>query len=416
MIQRLPVHFTAMPSKVVLLYFDLAENRIKDLIQKISQLTDIECETLWLETKDLFEKRHRSFIEKLHQHVEMAGVKLGRPIDFLGNRKNLLGAFLSKEYSTQSAALLNPSIVLHPNQSDLKSGSFRFIMSLRATGEGHISSITFKEGVMDRYTTITLNPENDWQSTGQVNQDPALTDNESYRINFSSEIPISERILFPHTPNECAGMEDLRLVRFTDENTTQYLGTYTAYDGKHIRSKLLMTDHFHQFNIRALKGSAIQGKGIAIFPRKIKGQYVAIGRQDGVNMTLIQSPDLFTWNHSQLLQRPQAPFEYIQIGNCGSPIETAEGWLVLTHAVGPLRRYVLGVTLLDLDDPRKVIKTLRRPLMSPLETERDGYVPNVLYTCGWLLHHDHIMIPYAMSDAACSFAKIGIENLLETLL
>ena len=195
-----------------------------------------------------------------------------------------------------------------------------------------------------------------------------------------------------------------------------YLGTYTAYDGKKIQSKLLITDQFQQFNIHTLKGSAIQGKGMAIFPRKIKGQYTAIGRQDGVNMTLMQSQDLLSWDKMQLLQAPRAPFEYVQMGNCGSPIETPEGWLLLTHAVGPVRRYVLGATLLDLEHPNKIIKTLNWPLMSPLEAEREGYVPNVLYTCGWLQHHDHIIIPYAMADSACSFAKIGIHMLVETLL
>lgn len=416
MLQRLPIQFTTMPAKVVLLYFDLAENRLKELIKKISELSDTECGKLWKETRDLFEKRHRDFNQTLDRHIDLAEKKLGHKIDISGRRKNLLGAYISKEYSTQSAALFNPSIVLHPNQDDLKSGSARFILSLRSTGEGHISSITFKEGVIDRHTAIYFHPETGWQNTGNLNNAIDANENGCYQINFPSETPISERVLFPQTPDESMGMEDLRLVRFTEGEKIMYLGTYTAYDGKKIQGKLLTTEHFQQFDIQTLQGSAILGKGIAIFPRKINGQYTAIGRQDGVNMTLMQSKDLLIWDNMQLLQVPKAPFEYIQIGNCGSPIETPEGWLLLTHAVGPLRRYVLGVTLLDLEHPNKIIKTLNWPLMSPLESEREGYVPNVLYTCGWLQHHDHIIIPYAMADSACSFAKIGIHTLVETLL
>ena len=235
-------------------------------------------------------------------------------------------------------------------------------------------------------------------------------------MNFPSEIPVSERILFPQTASESMGMEDLRLVRFSNGGNHTYLGTFTAYDGKNIQSKLLKTDDFKDFEIHALRGSAIQGKGIAIFPRKINDLYVATGRQDGVNMSIMFSEDLLQWDHYEILQRPEAPHELVQLGNCGSPIETSKGWLLLTHAVGPMRRYVLGVSLLDLEHPEKLINKLTLPLMAPTDTEREGYVPNVLYTCGWLAHQQTIIIPYATSDAACSFAKISIQELLETLL
>ncbi|MBK8505928.1 MAG: glycosidase [Saprospiraceae bacterium] len=353
MIQRIPIQFTATPSKVVLLYLDLSERRTNELIQKIAELTDSECDKIWMETKGLFEKRHRDFTQRINQHVDLVEEKLGQEVKFFGTRKNLLGAYVSKEYSTQAAALFNPSIVLHPVQNDLKPGSARFIMSLRSTGEGHISSITFKEGLIDQHFDISFDPASDWQSTGKIESDPESFDSENYRVIFPSQIPLSERVLFPQTQDESMGMEDLRLVRFSDGDNSTYYGTYTAYDGKNIRSKLLQTDQFREFSINTLKGSAIEGKGIAIFPRKIRGQYAAIGRQDGVNMTLMFSNDLLQWDNQQPLQTPKAPFELVQIGNCGSPVETPEGWLLLTHAVGPMRRYVLSATLLDLDDPQK---------------------------------------------------------------
>ncbi len=300
MIHRLPFQFTATPLKVILLYLDLSESRIDQLIQQISQLSDEQSEILWKETKDLFEQRHRDFTKKLDQHVGLIQEKIGQPVILTGTKRKLLGAYVTKEYSTQSAALFNPSIVVHPNQDNLL-GATRFIMSLRATGEGHISSISFKEGVIDSDDQITFLPDSKWQTTGAIQYSGDLISDEQYKVNFPSEIPISERTLFPQAPSESMGMEDLRLVRFSNGGSHTYLGTFTAYDGKNIQSKLLKTDDFKDFEIYPLRGTAIQGKGIVIFPRKINDRYVATGRQDGVNMSIMFSEELLQWDHFEIL-------------------------------------------------------------------------------------------------------------------
>ena len=233
----------------------------------------------------------------------------------------------------------------------------------------------------------------------------------SYKVRFTHGIPLAERTIFPYAADELNGMEDVRLVQIEDG----YLGTFTAYDGKRIQSKVFHTGDFEEFAIHNLSGNAVAGKGIAIFPRKVNGKYVALGRQDGYSLTVMYSDSWLEWNDAQPLFGPSYAWDATQIGNCGSPIETPDGWLVITHGVGPMRRYTLGIALLDLEDPGRVIRYLDQPIMEPNETEREGYVPNVLYTCGWMKHNDHILMPYAMSDSACGFALLEIQSLLDEL-
>ena len=414
MIDRLPNQFTADPTKVLLQFFDLNYDRIELLLKNMHEMPDEIAKSTWQQTLELFSHRHRDYIQKLDFHVQKVEHIIQAKIDLSSVKRSLLGAYLSKEYSTQSAALFNPSIVLHPNQEGLQKGAIRFLLSLRSTGEGHISSISFKEGILDENGHIEFAHQSRWQSTGEILNAP-VDGGESYQVTFSENIPGNERVLFPVSPHESMGMEDLRLVRFSNEGAHRYIGTYTAYNGRSIQSKILQTDDFISFELQSLTGNASRGKGIAIFPRKIRDKYVAIGRQDGVNMSIMYSDKLTHWDTAKLLQAPTEPHEFIQLGNCGSPIETARGWILLTHAVGPMRRYVLGVSLLDLEHPEKIIAKLTLPLLSPIESEREGYVPNVLYTCGFIRHQDILLIPYAMSDASCGFASVSVNELLDQL-
>ncbi len=414
MIDRLPTQFTADPTKVLLQFFDLNYDRIELLLKNMHDMPDEIAKRTWQQTLELFSHRHRDYIQKLDFHVQKVEHIIQAKIDLSPVKRSLLGAYLSKEYSTQSAALFNPSIVLHPHQEGLEKGAIRFLLSLRSTGEGHISSISFKEGILDENGHIEFAHQSRWQSTGEISNAP-VDDGESYQVTFSENIPGNERVLFPVSPHESMGMEDLRLVRFSNEGAHRYIGTYTAYNGRSIQSKILQTDDFLSFELQSLTGNASRGKGIAIFPRKIRDKYVAVGRQDGVNMSIMYSDKLTHWDTAKLLQAPTEPHEFIQLGNCGSPIETARGWILLTHAVGPMRRYVLGVSLLDLEHPEKIIAKLKLPLLSPIESEREGYVPNVLYTCGFIRHQDILLIPYAMSDASCGFASVSVNELLDQL-
>ena len=415
-IKRLPVHFDADPKKVILLYLDPGESeRLGRFSKFVNEMSDDEAAKFYKETTTLFSHRHRKLNETLIEHAQRGLSSLNESFDFSEIQQLVFGSLLTKEYSTESAALFNPSIVEHPDQTGLAAGETRFVLSLRSVGEGHISSVGFMEGVIDGSNHIRFTFQGPWRTPG-VKSVPKGGDDDHYDIRFDDDIPLSERVIFPQAKSESMGIEDLRLVKFSDEGQTKYLGTYTAYDGKTILSKMLETTDFCHFNIRKLKGSQIDNKGIAFFPRKINGQYVVSARQGGEKLTIMRSDDYMTWNHKDLLQEPTRGFELVQIGNCGSPIETPEGWLLITHHVGPMRRYTLGVTLLDLDQPHKVISILDKPLMEPLESEREGYVPNVLYTCGWMQHSDSILIPYAMSDVACGFASLNTAEILERLL
>ena len=404
-----------------------------------------------------------------------------QPLD--EERRLLLGAYFTHEYSLEAAALFNPSIVPHPDQSGLPEGTLRFVLSLRATGEGHISSITFRTGTIDgegairvdepsRFVTApehVLNasyekklflkklqelgvggelvetilaalPEN--FSIGQLrgkvallgrSRDPRRRQSDvegldssalrmlnlaeaNYEVVYAAEEPLTERVIFPVAPNESNGIEDARFVHFTeDDGTTSYIATYTAYDGRGTVPQLLETDDFLRFRVSTLNGPEVQNKGMALFPRRIGGRYAMLSRQDGENLYLMFSDDLHFWYTKTLLLKPTYPWEFLQIGNCGSPIETEAGWLVISHGVGPMRKYSLGAFLLDRDDPSRVLGRLSTPLLSPDETEREGYVPNVVYSCGAILHAGRVIVPYAMSDSATSFATVPLEELLAAM-
>ena len=421
-----------------------------------------------------------------HEHVEkifcarFAQVKIYLEPAALPSpeRQLLIGAYFTHEYSPESAALFNPSIVPHPDQSGLPKDALRFIMSLRATGEGHISSITFRTGVVSAQHRITLTPPvpfmtepervsnaayvkglfaHKLQEAGlqnefcrrvldQLHEDFTLQElhavllasgltadtsdataaraargilllaESNYEVNFAPDSRVSQRVLFPSAPSQSNGIEDARFVRFqNDDGTFTYYATYTAYDGKITLPQLLETPDFVHFKFRTLNGPAVQNKGMALFPRKINGKFVMLSRQDDENILLMFSENIHFWQTPEVLLSPVQPWEFIKLGNCGSPIETEAGWLVLSHGVGAMRKYCLGAFLLDSKDPTRVIGRLREPLLSPNESEREGYVPNVVYTCGALLHRRELIIPYAMSDSATSFASVHLDELLAAM-
>ena len=391
------------------------------------------------------------------------------------SRQLLLGAYFTQEYALESAALFNPSMVWHPDQSNLAAGSRRFAMSLRAVGEGHISSIVFRSGTIDHNSTVTVDEpvrfvttpryipdscyENDllrgklielglgnpftYEVLATLPDAFTLADLEArlnaslrehrsrhdelaplvervvmlaksnYEIQYTPDHELSERVIFPFSPTESNGIEDARFVHFQeDDGSHVYYATYSAYDGQMVLPQLLETKDFLSFRMHTLNGPAVSNKGMALFPRKINGHYAMLGRQDGEHLFLMYSDMLNFWHTSERIIKPARPWEFVQMGNCGSPIETDTGWLVLTHGVGAMRKYCIGAMLLDLDDPSKIIARLDEPLITPNEVEREGYVPNVVYTCGAIVHQDHLVIPYAMSDYATTFATIKVADLL----
>ncbi len=327
-------------------------------------------------------------------------------------RKLLIGAYFGLEYSVEAAALFNPSLIWHPDQSGISEGCKRFIISLRATGEGHVSSITFRTGIIEFGNKIKLD-----KLTRFINSPEVYPVANGYNAIFSEKYPISEHILFPYAPEECNGMEDARFVEFVDDSGKKtYYATYTAYNGCSIHSMLLETHDFYRFKIRKLNGAVVDNKGLALFPRKINGHYVMLSRQDNENNYIMFSEDLYRWDKKLLLMEPRYSWEFFQIGNCGCPIETERGWLVLSHGVGAMRKYVISAFLLNLENPTKVIGRLKKPLLEANESEREGYVPNVVYTCGAKVLNTMLIIPYAMSDYAISFATVKLDDLLENLM
>jgi predicted GH43/DUF377 family glycosyl hydrolase len=316
------------------------------------------------------------------------------------------------EYSFESAALFNPSIVAHPDQTGAPEGALRFILSLRAVGEGHISSLTFRTGFIAQDGTVSVDLPARLASIPRLKRIRTTPHGDVVDVDFNSHEDISERVIFPVTETQSNGIEDARFVRFTGDSGAFFCATYTAYNGRAIRSELLTTADFVTFRLSPLNGTAARNKGMALFPRKIGGKYAMIARQDNENLYLIYSDDLYTWDGGTAILKPRYPWEFVQIGNCGSPIELDEGWLLLTHGVGPVRKYSIGAVLLDKDDPTKVIARSREPLVRPEPTEREGYVPNVVYTCGAMRHGNIIILPYAVSDSFSKFATIKIADLM----
>ncbi len=474
-VSRLSKRFSPNPERIILQFLNPgSEQRIINVIERIQSLPEPEVINHLEKIIHDFSFRHLNFKHKLIANFNRIEKYLVDAENISKERKLLLGAYFSKEYSIEAASLFNPSIVLHPDQKNLKPGMARFIMSLRATGEGHISSIEFRSGVIDenceiffdetsKYCELPIKNEELVFSSQELSKRiqpkssdenkflehlpgsfssrqiiPILKDelakssveeknnfikqilefvDANYEIQFPESTSISERIIFPTSQNESVGMEDARFVRFKeDDNSYSYYATYTAYNGRTYGTQLIETKDFLQFKVKTLHGNAVQDKGMALFPRKINGKYVITSRQDGENLQIMFSDDLFHWDEFKLLRVPKESWEFIQLGNCGSPIETDYGWLLITHAVGHFRRYTISAILLDLNDPSKVIGRLKTPLIEPLENEREGYVPNVVYSCGSMVHRDELIIPYAMSDSYCGFAKVSLTGLLAKLV
>jgi predicted GH43/DUF377 family glycosyl hydrolase len=325
-------------------------------------------------------------------------------------KKQLIGAYFCHEYSYAAAALTNPSIVAHPDQSGLTHGAVRIIISLRAVGEGHISSVAFREGILGPDQAFELMPEPPFATAADSAKELADGAIEVHRHRDSS---LSGTVLFPMTAAQRNGLEDVRFVRFVHGNGhVEWIATYTAYSGSTIRSEMLRTRDFRRFTLGPMNGPAARNKGMALFPRRVAGDYMMIGRQDGENLFLLRSKKLDHWGEGQLLLAPQYPWEAVQIGNCGSPIELDEGWLLLTHGVGAMRKYSIGAILLDKEDPSRVIGRLREPLLSAANEDREGYVPNVVYTCGALRHGNLLFVPYGVADSSVAFGFVPIPALL----
>lgn len=360
--------------------------------------------------------RHRNLLRAFEARADDMEDALAIHASFTQTQRQLVGAYFLNEYSFEASALFNPSIVAHPNQSGVPPGALRFILSLRAVGEGHISSLTFRSGMIAADGAVSVDPTTRLASSPAIlaqTQGPA---GEDVEVAFQSGEEISERVIFPITASQSNGIEDARFVQFNDGERQIYYATYTAYSGRAIRSELIETSDFVSFRLSTLKGSAARNKGMALFPKRIGGRYAMIARQDNENLYLIYSDDLYTWDDGgHALLKPEFPWEFVQIGNCGSPIELDAGWLLLTHGVGPVRKYSIGAALLDKNDPSKVLARLHEPLLRPDPSEREGYVPNVVYTCGALRHRDKIIFPYAVSDTFSNFATINIASLMNAM-
>lgn len=361
--------------------------------------------------------RHRGIEEVLLRRFhEVNGQMISaRPVN--SEQAHLIGAYFCEEYSFEAAALFNPSIVAHPDQGGVAAGALRFILSLRGVGEGHVSSITFRTGIFSADGEVVMDAASTQAISPRIELIPGgAPDDPGVRLSCEESRDLSEIVIFPVTYRQRHGIEDLRLVRFVDEDgNPSYLGTYTAFSGEEIREELLRTTDFTTFELVALRGPAAVNKGMALFPRKIDGQFVMLGRLDHENIWLLKSSDLYHWEAGTMILSPHWAWEFVQLGNCGSPIEIDEGWLVLLHGVGPVRNYCIGACLLDKADPTKVIGRLASPLLRPSPEERDGYVPNVVYSCGALVSGRTLLVPYAVADSFTTVATISVDALLAAM-
>jgi predicted GH43/DUF377 family glycosyl hydrolase len=359
--------------------------------------------------------RHRNLLETFEARADEMEEAFATHGGFSKIQRQLIGAYFLNEYSFEASALFNPSIVPHPDQSDAPKGGLRFVLSLRAVGEGHVSSLTFRAGTIGADGSLRVDPTARLASSPRIKYRLPGPIGDDVEVIFKPDEDISERVIFPVTESQSHGIEDARFVEFSDGGRKTYYATYTAYSGTAIRSELIETSDFMSFRMSPLHGAAACNKGMALFPRRINGKYAMIARQDNENLYLIYSSDLYTWDGGQAILKPQFPWEFVQIGNCGSPIELNEGWLLLTHGVGPVRKYSIGAALLDKDDPSKILARSREPLLRPEPSEREGYVPNVVYTCGAMRHNDQIILPYAVSDTFSNFATIKISTLMNAM-
>lgn len=478
---RKNIKFTPDSKRVVARYFMNGEERTQQMVGRIMLLTEKQVVQTLEQTLREFARRHRNISSIFTKHCEKVRPMIeAMQIDFNSlsdDRKMLIGSFCTMEYAIESAAIFNPSIIEDFDQSGLEAGAKRVIISFRATGEGHISSIVFRRGILDKDNNLQImkngnnidkaeiehkslyNKERFLLKLSEMHtqdkyitqimqdlpdefeysvlksmvkdalQDPTIRQerrtaleeiiwlaNSFYDLQFKHDSDITERVIFPISDSESRGIEDARFVRFTeDDGSTRVMATYTAYNGHAILPKLISTEDFYNFRVMPLHGAGAQNKNLALFPRKIKGKYAMLSRIDGVNNYIMYSDRQTQWNNPILLQKPRYTWELTQIGNCGSPLWTAEGWLVITHGVGAMRCYCIGASLFDLDDPSKEIGRLKEPLLSPLEDEREGYVPNVVYSCGAIIHNDSLILPYAVSDYSSTYAVVNMVDLLHAL-
>lgn len=482
-VTRKDIKFTPDASRVIARYTVFSPETNKRIIKNVLAMGDEDVSTSVNHVLRGYAKRHRNISKILEKHFTKSAYVMEdmnidpSALDF--NRMLLIGSYFTMEYAIESAAFFNPSIVEHPDQTKLQPGEKRIILSFRATGEGHISSIVFRSGIIDKNNNMifeergkmldeaekvvkhvydkqafkdkleemkfydhTLSPSvilnklknqftykelkkvvENTRKTYSFSEIETLTleqvmwlASSHYEIEFSVDTALSERVIFPISATEKNGIEDARFVRFVDDDgSIKYFATYTAYDGSVIMPKLLETESFYDFTVSPLRGEIAMNKGMALFPRKIKGKYAMLGRMDGASNYISFSDDYKVWDNATKIQEPKYPWELIKIGNCGSPIETDEGWLVITHAVGQMKEYVLGASLFDLDDPKKEIGRLKTPLMVPNAEEREGYVPNVLYTCGAMINNGDLIVPYGISDFASTFACVKVQDLIDAL-
>jgi len=478
LVQRRSTVLNAQSSRVITRpHIPGGKARIKDLINRVSKLSDENVQHLLDSVLQDFSGRHRNFRETLQRNFDRIAEHAPKRVSLSSEQQLLLGAYFTAEYSVEAAALFNPSIVIHPDQKGVDKGSQRFVMSFRATGEGHLSSIEFRSGIVDENDDILFDPVSQYVATPEMHTDPVYSSlhfrrkideicacervmnhlldglketftfdelqlqinklrstkfrvidkqhavdtalwlaRSNYEVVFEPDQLISERVIFPVSENESAGIEDARFVRFEDDDKSViYYATYTAYNGFDVLPQILETTDFLTFRMHTISGKAAQNKGMALFPRKINGKFAMLSRQDGVNNYIMFSDSIRYWDKAELLQEPIHPLEFVQVGNCGSPVETPEGWLALFHGVGPMRKYSVWAELLDLDDPSRVIGRLDEPILTPDEHERDGYVPNVVYTCGSMIHGDTLVIPYGIADQRCRVATVSIPELLSRL-
>lgn len=390
--------------------------RVTHIVDRILALDPQAAGQQLADVLENFEGRHRGLLAAFETRADAVEVVHSVHSPLTQTQRRLIGAYFLHEYSFEAAALFNPSMVSHPDQSALQSGQRRVIVSLRAVGEGHVSSLTFRSGVVASDGTVTIDPTARLASIPHLQRRIGATPRDAVEVLFEPEGDISERVIFPVTEAQSNGIEDARFVDFNDAGRRTFYATYTAYSGRSIRSELLETIDFERFTMTPLTGSAARNKGMALFPRRINDHYAMIGRQDNENLYLIYSDDLYCWDEGVALLEPRFPWEFVQIGNCGSPIELDEGWLLLTHGVGPMRRYSIGAALLDKQDPSKVLARLPEPLLRPERSAREGYVPNVVYTCGAMRLDDRIILPYAVCDTLSNFASIEIAALLRAMV
>jgi predicted GH43/DUF377 family glycosyl hydrolase len=423
-IQHHRLRLRADPSRVVVRPFHLAWSgnggmRTERLVGEVLGMDRQETRNeLQLVLKD-FEARHWQTRRVFMTRYEELEEQLGLDGNTIGDEKRqLIGAYFCHEYSYAAAALMNPSAVPHFDQSGMPDGSMRILMSMRAVGEGHISSIAFREGIITTRGELKLAPEPPFATaanSAEVDEDEIPEG--PVTVHRHRDSTLSGTVIFPITKAQSKGLEDLRLVKFThDDGCVEWLGTYTAYNGAIIQSELMRTADFRSFDLVPMTGPAARNKGMALFPRKVNGQYMMIGRQDGENLFLLQSPNLLHWEEGEKLLTPKYPWELVQIGNCGSPIELDEGWLLLTHGVGAMRKYAIGAVLLDKNDPSKVIGRTKEPILAAADQDREGYVPNVVYTCGAIRIGDQLFLPYGIADSSIGFAFVSIKSLVAAMI